>query len=708
MDAHDPSANRMKLRWALGFLAAIVICHPSLSRGQGALPDFHHVPYIYSQSPQVFQSLWQTANTNTLRIAILGDSQETSPTSHGYQYIPLLNYQMWQRYGNVPETPLEGCIYSYGPGQQTPADWLMIGDCYTPGPSATRLTPDEILPNVVPSAFSTLANGNHGQLTLLEQDAIDIDSGTGIPTNVNYFDTTGTVKARIFAATNPSSGDVAYQALPVQTNSPAYNATPTTSGTLGLSLQSSTYAVRSGDTAALDFGGNRYMALEVYGTDSSKPTDIIGLRFFNASKPQGVIFDTFSKGGYEAANFLTDTGNAGPMFAAFGFQAAILHYGANDAGDTTAAQFQANLTAIISRVRTWVQNPSFPVILIPDVYENIGLTASEMTEYDEYAGAVLAIAQADSNVMVVNARRLMEDIGWNASSGQSSKYLLADGVHYTALGAQTLASAEAAAMLGQILVPSCMSDPNSVTLDSATTLTINIGGTTACSGYGQYANAQTLTLNQPALKVVFTNSFTPALGAQFKILSVGSISGTFGTVTLPQLPSSEAWDTSALYTTGTIAVVTPPPPGPPTITVTSGGSQSLTLPASASPVGFSLSGTGTLTVTAQSSNTTLLPDSGITIGAGCGSTTMTCTADIALASGQTGSSTVSLTVTDGSSQQAVATASIQVSSGGGGGGGGGSSNTGGGGGSMDLVSLLGLAALALHKLFRDQRQRRDA
>jgi hypothetical protein len=300
--------------------------------------------------------------------------------------------------------------------------------------------------------------------------------------------------------------------------------------------------------------------------------------------------------------------------------------------------------------------------------------------------------------MVINSRRLMEAVGWNASSGQSSQYLLADGVHYTALGAQSLAAAEAAAMMGEILVSRCLSDPDSVTLDSATTLTVEIGGTTACSGYGQYTNAQTLTLNQAALKVVFADSFAPALGAQFKILTWGSLSGTFGTVTVAQLPSGLAWDTSALYTSGTITVV---PSLAPTISITSGGNQSVTLPATASPVAFTLAGTGPLTVTAQSSNATLLPASGISIAAGCGSTTLVCTAKLAIASGQTGSSTVSLTVTDSYGQSALGTVTIQVIPAPAGGTGSGATAGSGGGGSLDILSLLlGLAGFGIHRLRR--------
>ena len=164
--------------------AACLLAPVALQAQQAALPDFTQVEYYWAQSPQRFQSLWQTARTQTLRIAILGDSQETSPTSHGYQYIPRLNFEMWTRFGNVPETPIEGCS-NYGAGSP-PADWLMRGVCSTPGPVATRLAAPQILPNMSPAAFSTLngqskvTQGQYGQLTMLQQDAIDVDPGAAV------------------------------------------------------------------------------------------------------------------------------------------------------------------------------------------------------------------------------------------------------------------------------------------------------------------------------------------------------------------------------------------------------------------------------------------------------------------------------------------------------------------------------------------------
>jgi hypothetical protein len=691
---------------ALAGLGAIALQWPGVANSQQSFPSYREVDLFYSQQPQVFQQLWQTARTRTIRVAVIGDSQETSPNSRGFHYVPLLNYEMWKRFGNSPETPVVGCFHY---GTTPPAHWLLAGQCATPGPAATRLGSAQILPNARPRAFSTLnsstniTGGSRGQLTLLQHDASGVDPSAAIPTDVSYFNTSGTVKARIFAASNPTSGEIAYQARPNATPSPSYSAAVTTTGILNLGLQSATFAIQSGETSALDFGGNAYMALEVFGTSDTALTDLIGLRFVNETHPEGVVIDSFSLGGYTASSFLGTHADAGPMFAAFGFHAAVIHFGANEGGSVSAAQFRSNISAVIARLRTWVGDPSFPVILIADVYQSRPSTV-QMAQYDQYVGAQLAIARADPNVMVINARRLTENIGWNATSGQSGEYL-EDAVHYTGLGAQTLSAAAVAAMMGEVHVSGCPSDPGAVTLQSDMTLVVDLGGTSACSNHGRFAVAQTLTLNQPALAVRLTNAFTPAAGDAFRILSSPRIIGSFESATLPALAAGLSWNTSELYTTGTIGVVAasspptnPPPPttpSAPTISVTSGGTQSITAPQTPAPIAFALTGSGTLTVTASSSNAAVLPNSGVAVSAGCGTLTLECTLTLLPASGQTGSTTVSLTVTDAHGQVAVATANLTVNAAAPPGVGSGTDHSNGrrgGGGSLDILWLLLLGA----------------
>ena len=108
----------------LAGLGAIALQCPSISLGQQTFPSFGEVDFFYSQNPQRFKDLWQAAHSQTVRIAVLGDSQESSPISHGFQYIPLLNYEMWKRFGNSPETPIEGCVH-FGGGSSPPG----IGSC---------------------------------------------------------------------------------------------------------------------------------------------------------------------------------------------------------------------------------------------------------------------------------------------------------------------------------------------------------------------------------------------------------------------------------------------------------------------------------------------------------------------------------------------------------------------------------------------------
>ncbi|MEX2220025.1 MAG: hypothetical protein WD749_14835 [Phycisphaerales bacterium] len=62
------------------------------------------------------------------------------------------------------------------------------------------------------------------------------------------------------------------------------------------------------------------------------------------------------------------------------------------------------------------------------------------------------------------------------------------------------------------------------------------------------------------LRLVAEQGFSPHVGARYTMLSFapGALSGTFSAVALPALPSGWSWDTSALYTQGSVGVI----PGP--------------------------------------------------------------------------------------------------------------------------------------------------
>jgi Subtilase family len=136
-----------------------------------------------------------------------------------------------------------------------------------------------------------------------------------------------------------------------------------------------------------------------------------------------------------------------------------------------------------------------------------------------------------------------------------------------------------------------------------------------------------------------------------------------------------------------VMAVTKPPA--PTVTLTSGASQSVTVNAAIAPVMFTLTGTGSLVVTPTTSNV-----SGLTITSGCGTTTMTCTANMGTASSAAGTATLAITVQDAYVQTASATATVTETV----------PPSKGGGGGMDRWTLLVLGLLVMSQAHRSNRR----
>lgn len=415
------------------------------------LLSFDRIEHSYTQSPTRFSGLWAQARTRTVRLALFGDSQETSPGGRGDVYVPRLQFESWKRYRNVPETPVVG-YSSYGDGHPY-GDWLVRGSAAGPGASPTRIVVDHLLPGIQAAAQAAPAgpqsiNGQwYGQLMVLEPDARSLNPAAEIPTTSPYFCTQGSVRAEIFVATDPQSGGLLYKARPSD-SVPSYSATTTLEETAPLSLADSTYILKSFTTAPLPFNGKRHLQLELLGSMTSTLTDIIGARFKSDQCPHGLVIQSLSAGGLSTKEFLNTYRAPGLLFRAMGFDAVILHFGANDSGEgSTAEAFRQDTERLIARIRSWVNTPDFPVILIADPYRK-GLGSAQEAEYARYPGALRAIAASDPAVLVINSRRLMDERGWNAGQANRLSELLLDDVHYTARGAIELAEAEMQMLLG--------------------------------------------------------------------------------------------------------------------------------------------------------------------------------------------------------------------------------------------------------------------
>jgi fibronectin-binding autotransporter adhesin len=92
----------------------------------------------------------------------------------------------------------------------------------------------------------------------------------------------------------------------------------------------------------------------------------------------------------------------------------------------------------------------------------------------------------------------------------------------------------------------------SLAMMAASTIRMEIGGTTPVSGYDQLLATGSLAFDG-TLEVSLINSFAPNVGDTFNIFD-GTISGTFDVLNLPSLMAGKSWNTSQLYTIGVLSV----------------------------------------------------------------------------------------------------------------------------------------------------------
>jgi len=105
--------------------------------------------------------------------------------------------------------------------------------------------------------------------------------------------------------------------------------------------------------------------------------------------------------------------------------------------------------------------------------------------------------------------------------------------------------------------PAAVSVNGDLAFGPQATLVMELGGLTPGSQYDQLNISGDLAADGK-LAVKLLNGFTPLAGEEFEILNFDSLDGAFDSISLPALAPGLAWDTSALYTSGTIGVVPEP------------------------------------------------------------------------------------------------------------------------------------------------------
>ena len=104
--------------------------------------------------------------------------------------------------------------------------------------------------------------------------------------------------------------------------------------------------------------------------------------------------------------------------------------------------------------------------------------------------------------------------------------------------------------------PGAVSFGGDVVLGATATTLMELAGVTD-GDYDQLQVAGTLEVGG-GLAVELLDGFVPAAETDFQIFDAGTLSGTFRAVLLPDLPGTLGWDSSHLYSSGTLSVIPEP------------------------------------------------------------------------------------------------------------------------------------------------------
>lgn len=453
-------------------LAAVLACslaHAGAPKDQSpgaddALLDYHDVPYIFTQSPALFEDLLLNRHPSPTRIAFFGDSTAFDILGAGGPHMSWRRWLWHQYHGHTPGTQLSrsssfgGMPHAefmftgsplYWQDGTIPTDWLppgFSGDASKAFSAAItwaagmQIQLNHVNDNHLTAGCPTQPNGFYAVAPAIGQGVPQFAVGT-MAEGRSLIDAAAALHVEVLAAARPGSAPSVWWALMPQDNFCVTNAfvPPIQSGLLfggAQSLDAPLGNVFRAQTPALVplSGSQRYYRVTVSGftDDADGAVQIIGARFVS-DNPVGLIIDSFSHSAYTSVSMMEEHPNCGPILAAGGYTCAWLMYGLNDQTSGYSAEtFKDGITSTVDFIRQAMGDSGFPIIL-----ETCSSMVLNNTEGHRYAGALYAIAQSDPRVMFVNSRRVAEErFGWG--TGNEWQYL-SDGVHYTNAGAEAMA-----------------------------------------------------------------------------------------------------------------------------------------------------------------------------------------------------------------------------------------------------------------------------
>lgn len=393
------------------------------------------VPEIATASLPTFQRIFRDAHQIGTGITILGDSQETIPGGGGAVYVPVLGNEFYKHYGNIPKTGI-----AYGSSYDT--GWLLAASNVSVG------TRSQIFQGLFIGDFEN----SPSTLGYLGQVNIDAYTTPFFTPPTSGFFSGSPLAAELIVRAGPDCAEVFWRAnLHEDDRRNYFGGELIGSGTTNLNLDRPQQEYLAIDLGTFDLGDHKALQIVARSGETDRTSDIVGVRFRNAANRAGVSVQSFSEGGVFTQLFNSRYSNSTTdlfknLFKLITTDDVIaIQFGANDSSRRTADNFKEDLRTLITSIRQWSDDPDRPILLISDPDRGL-LSVDQKAQYDMYPGVAAELALEYKNILALNTRRLAAENGWYVGSPQFSAFA-PDTVHYSQLGAESLAQWQVAALL---------------------------------------------------------------------------------------------------------------------------------------------------------------------------------------------------------------------------------------------------------------------
>jgi hypothetical protein len=405
--------------------------------------DFRDVPRVTAQVPERFRTIFESAREGVVRVAVFGDSQETAPNGWGGHYIAHLCAGFAELYGPATESVFIGKSTHASIPQ-----WLAtVRESSAISPSV--LPPSSWLPSTFPvSLRRTGLSGSDAwssawRSVFLHDASLTIDPALA---SGPWFDQTGPYRAEVLLAARKGASALEWANAPTDASLYDDIAPIVATGVFPPIRKGAEGSLAWMSTPPLAFAGKRHLQLLLRGADPKSGAEFVGMRWKSDAPPRGVVVQGFSKGGMRLGQLVGSHSDADELLKAIAPHVAVLHFGANDAGNgITPSEWRSQLEAAIAWIRASMDDPSFPVIIAAEL--RVGFSPTPWIVFDWMPVIAHEIALRDSNVLALNLHRTThEEYLWGPNSadlgdGTSWMPYLFDSAHLRPYAQKLLAQA---------------------------------------------------------------------------------------------------------------------------------------------------------------------------------------------------------------------------------------------------------------------------